>query len=123
MLNSQQKKNITYLYGKFIESEARGNYAIWSEIDDYLAMLEYLDDDQIYRESEALYSIHRTKKMGCPRVHKDGSVCFAVNVLEAVEAITDLYKIENYLAPSNRYILCYYLALCQDGQIVELLEL
>lgn len=116
MLTTDQAKNIIYLYGAFLEAEKKG----WSKIDDYLEILEYLDDDQLHRECEALYSIHRTKKMGCPYEHKDGIVCFVIRILEAVEAITDLYKETSSLHIKNRYILCHYLALCQDGQIVSL---
>lgn len=116
MLSPVQVKNITYLYTKFMESELKS----WANLDNILETLEYLDDDQLYREAEVLYSYHKHQKMGCPYVHEKGTVCFVDNVLEAVEAITDLYKETGSLHARNRYILAYYLALAQDGQIVSL---
>jgi hypothetical protein len=118
MLSSDQTKNITYLYNKFLDSELNG----WTNLDNFLELLEYLDDDQLYRECEVLYSHHKRKTMGCPYEHTKDSVCFVKGILEAVEAITDLYQETGNLHPNNRYVLAYYLALCEDGQIVELLD-
>lgn len=115
-MTSEQSKNITYLVDRFLESESKG----WTNLDDLLEYLEYLTDPEIYTESEALYSIHKTKKMGCPYVHKEGSVCFVYGILDAVEAILNLYEESGSLHPRNRYVLCYYLALSQDGQILIL---
>ena len=116
MLSSEQIKNITYVYSKLLESELKG----WSTIDDYLELTEWLDNDQLYRECEVLYSVHKTKKMGYPYLHAEGTVCFVVGILEAVEAILGLYMETGSMHIRNRYILCNYLALCQDGQICEL---
>lgn len=118
MISSEQAKNITYIYDQFISSELKG----WNQLDDLLWALEWLDDLELYRETEAIYSVHKTKKMGCPYIHAEGTVCFVVRILEAVEAITDLYKETGSLHPKNRYLLANYLALCQDQQIVELAE-
>ena len=118
MLDSSQIKNITYVYAKFLESEAMG----WSSIDDYLEMLEFLDDDQLYRECEVLYSEHKNRNMGCEYDHKSGSICLVKNILEAVESILNLYQETNDLHIKNRYILCNYLALSQSGKIIELPE-
>lgn len=118
MMSSEQVKNITYIYDKLMESEIKG----WNQLDDYLELLDFLDNDQLYREAEVLYSYQKYKKMGCPYIHTEGTVCFVVRILEAVEAITDLYKETGSLHPKNRYLLANYLALCQDRQIVELAE-
>lgn len=116
MMSPEQAKTVTYLYDRFMESEKKG----WTNLDDYLEILEWLDDQEIYRECDALYSIHKNKKMGCPYEHTNDTICFVVRILEAVEAITDLYRETENLHPRNRYILAHYLALCQDGQIVSL---
>lgn len=116
MMSPEQIKNITYLYDRFLESEKKG----WTNLDNNLEILQWLDDSELYREAEVLYSYHRNKKMGCPYDHKNDTVCFVVRILEAVEAITDLYKETGNLHPKNRYLLSNYLALCEDGQIVEL---
>ena len=113
MISPEQAKNITDLYGKFLASESKG----WSRIDDFLELLEFLDDSEIYRETEVLYSVHKTKKMGCPYIHSEGTICFVHGILEAVEAIVGLYEETENLHPKNRYILAYYLALSSDGQI------
>ena len=118
MLTPDEAANIKYTYRKLMESESKG----WQEIDDYLEMLEYLDDLQLYKESEALYGHHRHKNMGCPYNHTPGSACFVANMLESVDSILQLYKKTKNLHVDNRYILCYYLALSQMGQIVELLN-
>jgi hypothetical protein len=116
MLTPEQSKNITYLYTKFLESEVK----TWTSLDSFLELLEFLDDDQIYRECEVLYSFHRVKNMGCPYDHGVGVTCFVPRVLEAVESILELYKDTGNLHPKNRYVLVTYLGLCQDGQICEL---
>lgn len=118
MLSPEQSKNIVHLFNKFLDSESKG----WSRIDDFLEMLEWLDDLELYRECDALYSIHKTKKMGCPYIHSEATICFVNGILEAVEAIIELYKETGSLHPKNRYVLSYYLALCQDGQICEIPE-
>lgn len=102
-----------------MESELKG----WTNLDNYLEILENLDDNQIKKECDSLYSIHRTKTMGCPYDHPQGSICFVGRILEAVEEILNLYDETKYLPANNRYILCYYLSLCQDGQICELVDL
>ena len=118
MISPEQAKNITYIYDQFISSELKG----WNELDNLLWALEWLDDSELYREAEVLYSYQKYKKMGCPYIHAEGTICFVVRILEAVEAITDLYKETGSLHPRNRYLLANYLALCQNGQIVELEE-
>ena len=47
---------------------------------------------------------------------------FVKNILEAVEDIVDLYKQTKNLHVKNLYILQYYLAFCQDGSIIELVN-
>lgn len=113
MLSSEEAKNITFVYSTIMESEIKG----WSDLDNYLELLEFLDDDQLYRESEVLYSFHKNENIGCPYPHKLGTSCFVKNVLEAVEAIIELYHETNYLHPRNRYILANYISLTQDGQV------
>lgn len=118
MMSTVQAKNIVYLVDRFLESEKKG----WNQLDDYLCILDELDDLQIFREADTLYSYHKNKKMGCPYTHSEGTICFVNGILEAVEAITDLYKETNSLHQNNRYILAYYLSLSHDRQICELPE-
>lgn len=118
MLDAYQVKNLTYLYDQFMKSEIKG----WDKIDDYLELLEFLDDDQLYRECDLLYSFHKNRNMGCPYKHVDNSQCFVRPLLDGVEAILNLYLNTGNMHPNNKYILRYYLALSQDGQIIELLN-
>lgn len=116
MLSTEEAKNITFVYSALLDSELKG----WQDLDDFLEILEWLDDSELYREAEVLYSYHKNEDMGCPYPHKEGSSCFVKKVLEAVEAITELYKETGNLHPRNRYVLANYLALTQDGQIISM---
>lgn len=116
MLSSHESKNLTYLLTTFLDSEAKG----WTSLDDFLEFLDYLNDDEIYREADALYSVHKNKKMGCRHLHKDETKCFILPILEGVESILNLYSETGNMHPNNRYILANYLALVQDGQILQL---
>jgi hypothetical protein len=114
MLTKEQAKNIASLFDHFLTSELKG----WTNLDNFLEILENnLDDSQIYRECEALYSIHKTQEMGSPIDHINATR-FVSDILEAVEAIVELYRDSTELIPKHRYILCYYLALCQNKQII-----
>ncbi len=116
MISKDQAQNISHLFSRFMESELKG----WTDLDNFLELLSYLDDDQLYREAEVLYSFHKNQNMGCPYVHEEGSTCFVPKILEAVEAITELYQEVGNLLPKHRYILEYYLGLAQDGMIILL---
>jgi len=118
MMTSEQAKIVTIVYNKLINNEFRE----WNDIDEYLEILEYLDDDQLHREADVLFSTHKNKQMGCPHKHKDSNPCFVKYILEAVEAILDLYKETGQMHKNNRYILQNYLALTQDKQIIELID-
>lgn len=111
-MTKDQAKIVAYVYRKFLENENRG----WDEMDDYLEILEYLDDDQLYREADILLDKHTGKKLVCNMKHKNNR-CFLSETIEAVLAILELYKDTSDLHKKNRYILQYYLALSQAGLI------
>jgi hypothetical protein len=115
MMSPEQVKTVTYIYGLLMASEIKE----WEKIDEYLQALEWLSYFQLCNECEALYSIHQDNHLVCPYIEGEESTHFIVSMLEAVEAITQLYRETEDLHPRNRYILCYYLALCQDGQLVS----
>jgi len=118
MIDSYETKNIIFVYNELIKHESRA----WGDLDNYLELLDYLNDLEICREAAALYFLHKTKNMGCNKKHAEGHWCFARSILDAVESILNLYEENEGLHPKNRYILGYYLALTHDGQIRELLE-
>lgn len=116
MLDSVQTKNLIFVYTELMNSETNG----WTDIDDYLEVNEWLDDDQLYRECEVIYSFHRNTKVGGPYKNSPNLDAFVKRILEAVDSILLLYQENNDLHIKNRYILSYYLALCQCGQIISL---
>jgi len=118
MLTSEQAKNIIYVYSFLMETETNG----WDRLDNHLEMLEWLDDLQLYREAEVLYSYHRNKTMGCGKTHKPGVGCTVKFIMEAVDSIIQLYEETDNLHPKNKYILSYYIALCKEGHICEMEE-
>lgn len=112
MTTNDQVKNITEVYSRFIKSEHRE----WGVLDDTLCYLEYIEDDQIYKESSILFWKHRDGAT-CDISHPIEE-CFVPLILNAVEAILGLYEETRDMHPNNRYILEYYLALSQIGTIV-----
>jgi hypothetical protein len=116
MLGSAESKNLTYLFNQFLKCEEKG----WTELDDFLDILDYLDDDQLCKESAVLFSFHKNKNMGCPYKHATGTQCFVKPILEGVEAILNLHDETGNLHINNRYILLHYLALSETGNIIEI---
>lgn len=114
MMTQDQVKIVTRVYNKFFESETSSS---WTEIDHYLSLLEFIDDDQLFRESDVLYSAHNRGIPTCDLNHPREE-CFIPIIMDAVKAILDLYKETNYLHKNNRYILQYYLALSQAQMIL-----
>ena len=92
----------------------------WSEIDFFLELIEFLDDDQLCREAEVLYSGHNGRNVGCPSELGPGVNQFVKEILEAADSILQLYRETNSLHIKNRYVLYYYLALSQAQRIVIL---
>lgn len=112
-MSQEQVKIVVRVYTHLLESESRG----WDELDDYIEYLEYLDDDQLHREADALYAKHSISIVGCNQKHPKEK-CFMPVLLEAVGAILDLYKEKNNLHEKNKYILQYYIAMTQAEMIV-----
>lgn len=109
-MNAEERENIKNVYKRFLNSEERG----WDSLDDYLDLLDYLDDDQLSREAEVLFLKHKEKAVMCKIKHKKPSECFVPYILRAVETILNFYKKNGKLNDSHKYILQYYLALTQN---------
>lgn len=118
MMSPDQSKNITDVFAKLMESETNG----WTTLDDYLEMLEWLDDSQVVKEASVLYDYHKGKNMGCPYKHQKGNICLITYLMEAVDSILELHNETRNIHINNRYILEYYLALHQNGQVIELMN-
>lgn len=118
VMTSELDELIKTVYNRFLDSEDKRG---WSSLDDYLDLLEYLDDHQLYKESLNLYNLHKNKKMGCPYNHKKKD-CFVPSVLTVIELILIYYAQKMILTEKYKFILQYYLALTQCGQIIELIN-
>lgn len=113
MMTKEQSNTVTLVFNKFFNDE---NDESWSEIDHYLSLLDFIDDDQLYREADVLYSIHTRGEPMC-EVDHPREECFIPLIIEAVGAILELYRETGNLHKNNKYILEYYLALTQ-AQII-----
>lgn len=113
MMNPDQARLVAGVYRHFIDKENTS----WTEIDDLLDYLEYLDDDQLHKESDVIFSRQVNRNARCDRKH-DKTACFIPLMIEAVSIILDLYKKTNQLHKNNRYILQYHIACSQSGIII-----
>lgn len=113
MMSQDQKIIVTKVYTHLLSHEKRG----WDELDDYVDYLDHLTEDELYRESEVLYSQHQGVAVKCQQQHKREE-CFIPLLIEAVGAILDLYRECGNLHIKNKYILQYYLAMNQADMII-----
>lgn len=113
MMTPEQRKIVTKAYTHLLESEKRG----WDNLDDYIDHLEYLDDEQLCRESEVVYEQHKSGSVKCQQDHPKEN-CFIPVLVDASSAIIDLYNETKSLHVKNRYVLQYYLAMNQADMIV-----
>lgn len=115
MLNPEQFQTVEQVYVRFMEGE---ELAGWDEIDTQLEYLDYLDEEQIFREASVQVIYHESGKVGC-NDEFCGQGCFAEIVVEAAEIICELFNNTGQLTPKHRYVLEYYLALSQLKMIVS----
>lgn len=112
-MSPQDVKNVERVYEHLLARENRG----WDGLDDSLDLLEYLEDDQLYRESEVALLAHSSGNVRCSVDHKNEE-CFIPLIVQAAAAIVALYKDTNDLDIKNKYILQYYLAMNEAEMIV-----
>lgn len=108
-----QARNLAQVYRELMDIE----HGDWDEVDEYISLLDELDTNQIHREADVVLEQHSRGNPRCPVDHPD-SECFIPSIIEAVTAILDLYKEENYMHKNNEYILKYYLAITHAGTII-----
>lgn len=113
-MTSDQVKIVSQVYKHLLDREDRK----WDGLDDLMDIVEYLDDDQLHREADVLYSKHSLGTVKCEQDHAREK-CFVPIMVEAVGAILELYKETGNLHENNKYILQYYLALQQAGMIIS----
>lgn len=112
MMSKDQAEIVKLVYARFIENESDE----WTEVDDNLEFCNYLTDSELIREAEIKYESHCVGNFRCIQEHEP-QFCFAVYILEAVEAILKLYENKKELHEKNRYILVYYVAMSALGMI------
>lgn len=113
MMSPDQRRAVSEVYNHLLESERRG----WDGLDDYIGMLEFLDNDQLHREADVIYEHHSKGTVRCHQDHSQDK-CFIPVLVEAVGAILELYKDKGNMHDRNKYILQYYLAMNQTGLIL-----
>lgn len=116
MMTPEQVKTVQQVLRKFLNDEKK--FPEWSQIDEYLSMLEWLDDHQIYLEAKVHYEKHKNGTPRCTIVHNNEE-CFVPLIIEAAVAIFELYEETERMHLNNRYILSYYIAFSQTGDIIS----
>jgi len=114
MMDHEEKELVTYVRSHLLKNEERG----WDALDNYILYLEYLDNDQLHREADVVYSEHNKGRVRCENKQHPREQCFIPDLHEAVGIILGLYKETGQLHDKNRYILQYYLAMTHAKMIV-----
>ena len=105
---------IEKIYRHLMNGETKG----WSELDNILETLEYLESDQLYREAEVVATQHeRAKTVRCPDDH-DAKKCIIPRLVRACRVILNRYQETDEMPPKHTYILSYYLALTHIGFVI-----
>jgi hypothetical protein len=112
MMSKEESDVVKTVYARFIESEGDS----WTGIDDNIEFFGYLSDSELIKEAEIKCSTHYGKVLRCTQDHEQQN-CFAPFILEAVEAILNLYEKTGELHKKNQYIITYYLALSEMRMI------
>ena len=114
-MSKDQQIVVTRVYQRFCKADAEETS--WTDIDEQMCYLEYIDDPQTVIEAAVILQLHL---QGDPRCEQDHprEECFIPLVIDAATAIIDLYGKTGNLHPKNKFILQYYLALSQVGYIV-----
>lgn len=106
-MNEEEKiKIVRQVFDRLSQSEEE----TWTDIDTYLEMVQFLDDDQLMREAEVQFLAHKGQVLRCKIEHKH-SECFAPKFPLAAGVIIDDYIKRGKLAKNARYIIEYYLTL------------
>jgi hypothetical protein len=115
MMTKEQQQTVTQVYRKFYDSDSIDEG--WTEIDEQMSMLEWLDDNQLVVEAAVLIQLQTQGQPRCDQNHPI-SECFVPTIIEAVGYILDLFGKSGNLHAKNKFILQYYLALSQIKFIV-----
>lgn len=116
MMTDEQRHTVSIVYSQLSTSDGAQTDR-WTDIDECMSTLDWLEDNQLVIESEVIYDIH---KLGKPRCGSDHPIehCFVPMIIDAVVAIINLHKETQNLHPKNRFILQMYLSLTKLGEIL-----
>ena len=108
-MTREQAEAVKSVYLRLIGSEDVEKY-VWSETDEALDFISYLTDEELVKECRAKYIEH------CRNSFKEEKTdepiyFFDPIVLDAIEAILNLYNETQYLPEINKYVLSCYLAM------------
>lgn len=109
-----QAKVVGTVLKRFTESELLE----WTDVDDYMVFLSWLDQAQLIIETRVLLDKHKQTDARCEINHSPDE-CFVPMVLDAISYILEDYESTKRLAKKARYVLEYYLALTQAGEIIS----
>lgn len=116
MMTKEQQQAVTTVLRRFADID--NSSTTWTDVDEQMSLLEWLSDHQITVEAEVKLLAQRKGNPRCKADHPT-SQCFVPTVLEAVDAILQLYKETGNLHLKNRYILTYYTVLSYNGTIIS----
>lgn len=114
-MTKDQQDTVTKVFRRFYDADQAETQ--WTNIDEQMSMLEWLDDHQLVIEAAVLIQIQSSGEPRCNQNHPI-SECFIPLVIEAAGHILDLYAKTGNLHPNNKFVLQYYLAMSQVGFIV-----
>jgi hypothetical protein len=109
MLTKEDKEKIDKVYKKFLQAEETG----WTELDENILLLDNLKDREVLVESQIRAIEHSAKGIRCHRDHGPKEGCYAPKIFEVVELIIKQNPHARKLVPEDRYILIYYLTMCE----------
>lgn len=113
-MTKDQQETVKNVFSKLAAADAAETS--WTDIDEQMSMLEWIDDPQLVVEAAVIMAIHSKGEPRCGTDH-DLTECFVPTLVEAVGIILDLYGKTGNLHVKNKFILQYYLAMAQVGFI------
>jgi hypothetical protein len=118
MITTEQATVVREVFNRFHQGDV--SVGQWTDLDECMIYLSWLPDHQLVVETQVIMEGHMNANARCLLNHSQKE-CFIPTVLDAVSFIIDDWneiKEEKRLAKKARYVLEYYLALTQTGEII-----
>lgn len=116
MMTVEQAQTVKSVFIRFNGNE----FQDWTSFDETMVHLSWLSDEQLVIETQVIMEGHMNSDARCVTNH-DSEQCFVPTILEAVSFIVNDYSAieeKKRLAKKARYVLEYYMALAQTGEII-----